>query len=141
MDPILWDSSIETGHLIVDTQHQAIFKAFNRLLTAMNRGKGVNEIHMTLLFLKDYTQRHFTMEEGLMEQNQYPGTDTHRLLHREFIEKLEVLMDRSERGASVTVAVMQFVKDWLLNHIQIEDKRLAQYLAKKEVRDPSECDP
>jgi len=134
MDPIAWDASLETGHLVVDTQHQAIFKAFNRLLYAMNRGKGQYEIHMTLLFLNDYTQRHFNQEEGLMEQCHYPKLESHRALHAEFMERLANLMDRSERGASVTIAVMQFVKDWLLQHIQTEDKQLAQYLAGKEAR-------
>jgi len=129
METIAWDSSLETGNIVVDTQHQSIFRAYNRLLHAMNKGKGQQEIHMTLVFLVDYTKRHFRMEESLMHQGAYPDLAHHHGLHQEFIDKLNGLMDRSERGAVVTISVMQFMKTWLLEHIQIEDKKLAQFLA------------
>jgi len=132
MEPMLWDPNLETGHMVVDTQHQAIFKAFNKLLRAMNRGRGRDEVHITLVFLKDYTQRHFSMEEGLMAQSGYPDRERHGTLHREFIDKLDTISDRSDRGASVTIALMQFMKDWLLEHIQVEDKRLVDFLSEQE---------
>jgi len=134
MDPIIWDSSIQTGHRVVDLQHQAIFKAFNRLLKAMQQGKGRDEVHRTLVFLQDYTQRHFSMEEELMDQSDYPDMSQHCTLHHEFIEKVVRLTDRSERGATVTIAVMQFLKDWLVDHVKVEDMRLTRHLAQWEAR-------
>ena len=128
VEPITWESSLITGHPEVDRQHRALFVAFNHLLEAMERGKGSEEVHETLIFLKEYTINHFRMEEALMDEHKYPGSAGHKALHQDFADKLEDLLDRHERGASVTISVMQFLKNWLLEHIHKADKRLAKYI-------------
>ena len=128
MERIEWDANLETGHAIVDAQHRAIFKAFNELLDAMNRGKGRDEVHRTLLFLDDYVRKHFSMEESLMKEFRFPEEAAHRALHQEFANRVAELMDLHQRGAAVTVSVMQAMRSWLLEHIEKSDKRLAKFV-------------
>ena len=80
------------------------------------------------MFFEEARELLLSLEEGLMEQSEYPEMSGHLVLHQEFIERLTRLTDRNERGAAVTIAVMQFLKDWLLEHIQVEDKRLTRHL-------------
>jgi len=132
MDLIPWDASLETGNTVIDQQHRGLFGALNRLIQSMNRGKGRDEVHATLVFLRDYTQRHFSSEEAIMEQHVYADLLRHKALHAEFIAKLETIEHRYEQGAAVTISVMQFVRDWLTNHIKTEDQLMTQRLSKKD---------
>jgi len=126
VEPILWNSSLETGHPEIDRQHRALLRAYNDLLKAMIDGRGRDEIQKTLVFLKDYTVEHFTMEERLMEMCDYAEAPDHKALHQEFVGKVTQFLGRFDRGAIVTISVMEFMRIWLLGHIQGIDKQLAE---------------
>ena len=126
---ITWDARLETRHPKIDEQHQALVKAFNDLHAAMKQGKGREEVGGTLKFLKDYTVTHFRMEEDLMAQAGYPHRERHRERHADFVRKAEDLVEQFEAGRSmITLPVMNFIEGWLVEHIQGEDFRLAEYL-------------
>lgn len=130
MDLVKWDASLETGNSVVDQQHRGLFNALNQLIQAMNRGKGRDEVHKTLVFMRDYTKRHFASEESIMESHGYPELAEHREMHAAFVKKLQQIEDRYERGASVTISVMQFIRDWLIQHIQEQDQRMTQVVGR-----------
>jgi hemerythrin len=126
---ITWDERIETRHGEIDAQHKALIQAFNDLHDAMKQGRGKEEVGRTLNFLADYTQTHFRMEESLMTHSGYPRAAKHRELHAEFEGKALALVNDFEKGRTlITLPVMDFIEDWLVNHIQGEDVLLAQFL-------------
>jgi hemerythrin-like metal-binding protein len=132
MGLITWDKALETGHPKVDEQHKALIEAFNNLHQAMKSGKGKETIGKTLDFLKDYTVQHFQMEEGLMDANRYPGAPKHKELHRDLVAKVADLVERFHSGQPVlTMAVMNFLEGWLMEHIQGEDVLLAKFIKDK----------
>jgi len=132
MPIITWDARLETKHPKIDEQHKALIQAFNELHAAMKQGKGKDEVGRTLLFLKDYTVTHFKMEEDLMAKSAYPKAQRHQELHREFVKQAEALVDQFNKGtALITLPVMNFIEGWLIEHIQGEDFRLAEFLRGK----------
>jgi hemerythrin-like metal-binding protein len=132
---ITWKPELATGHETIDEQHQSLIDAFNRLHTAMKQGKGKDELGSILVFLKDYTVSHFKMEEGLMDRSAYPGATMHKAIHRELVNQVADLVERFQKGTGVlTLQVMDFLEKWLTDHIQGEDKMLAEHLRKRAVK-------
>jgi hemerythrin-like metal-binding protein len=129
---IVWDSRLETGHGKIDEQHQSLVEIFNRLHGAMKQGKGKQEVEGILVFLKDYTVTHFAMEEQLMVTHNYSGAEKHKQIHADLVRQVADLVDQFQRGtATLTLPVMNFLEDWLVQHIQGEDYRFALELKSK----------
>jgi len=131
MGLITWDTRLATGHARIDEQHKALIEAFNSLHTAMKAGKGKEEVGRILVFLGNYTATHFRMEEDLMAANNYPGMAKHKAIHGDLLVQVTDLIDKFQKGAALTLPVMNFLEDWLVVHIQGEDFRLAAHLQKR----------
>jgi len=131
---IVWQKQLETGHGKIDEQHKSLVEIFNRLHGAMKQGRGKAELEGILVFLKDYTVSHFAMEEELMARHQYSGMAQHRQIHADLVRQVADLLDRFQNGTGfLTLEVMSFLEDWLVNHIQGEDFRFALELKAKGV--------
>ena len=124
-----WNASLATSHPKIDEQHQALIQACNRLREAVEQGWGSQETHKTLIFLSTYTMQHFQMEEGLMDEAHYPDAPRHKQLHHDLVVKLSGLLkqDLSGAGGRATI-ILDFLEGWLVEHIQGEDFRLAEFL-------------
>ena len=123
---IVWDKRLETGHSKIDEQHKSLVEIFNRLHGAMKQGKGREELEGILVFLKDYTVSHFGMEEQLMLQHGYSGAARHKEIHADLVRPVAELVTKFQAGTTtLTLPVMNFLEDWLVQHIQGEDYRMA----------------
>ena len=124
-----WSSALETSHPQIDEQHKSILAAYNQLHSAMEKGRGPGEVRRTLMFLTSYTIQHFKMEAELMDQERFPDAERHKKLHHGLVVQLSELMkDFDEGTGAVPTATMEFLSAWLVEHIQGEDCRLAEYL-------------
>jgi len=64
---IIWNEQrMATGIQEVDEQHIDLIRHFNEFHEAMAHGKGQATAIRLLVFLADYTETHFTCEEGWM---------------------------------------------------------------------------
>ena len=134
MGDVEWNLALETGNAQIDGQHQALVAAFNRFSQAVAAGRGHTEVRETLLFLTGYTMQHFRMEEGLMEQAGFPDTERHRKLHYDLVVQLAGLMKALEqRSPQLAPLTLEFLRGWLVEHIQGEDLRLAEFLRARAV--------
>jgi len=132
---IVWDKRLETGHGKIDEQHQSLVEIFNRLHGAMKQGKGKAEVEGILVFLKDYTVTHFATEEELMAKHGYTGTAKHKEIHADLVRQVADLVARFQAGsATLTLPVMNFLEDWLVQHIQGEDYQMALELKSKGIQ-------
>lgn len=129
---ITFDKSLETGNTLIDTQHQELIARVNKLVESLETGKEKNVAVQTLDFLLDYTEYHFAAEEKLQEEAGYPEYAAHKLLHEGFVKAVEELREmlEEEEGPTDTfvAAVNKNVVEWLKNHIQISDKKVADFV-------------
>lgn len=126
-----FDKSLETGNAAIDAQHKELINAVNNLLEACAKGKGRSEIETTVKFLADYTIKHFSDEEKLQKQHNYPGYEAHKKLHDAFKAEVSAIIDDySKDGATVglTFKINTKVAAWLINHIKGEDKKVAAFI-------------
>ena len=124
-----WSSALQVGHAEIDRQHQKLIEIANRLNTAMQAGQGRSISGVILHELVDYTVTHFAFEESLMQTHGYSDREKHLEEHRKLIQSVTDFKQQFDSGqASVSIELMGFIRDWLVNHILKVDKALAREL-------------
>lgn len=126
----VWSQDLETGNAQIDAEHRQLIQATNRLLEACAAGKGQQELHATVDFLRQYTLTHFLHEEALQLDYNYPDYPNHKHLHEVFLESVEELathLYEDGPSAELVTEINRRLAGWLLNHIKTEDIKVAQY--------------
>lgn len=132
---LTWSSKYSVGVQAMDKQHTVLFDMVNELHGAMMQGKAQNVTGPLLHKLADYTHKHFAEEEAVMASKKYPELTQHIALHRELTKKVEEFITRFERGENtLSLHLLNFLRDWLTNHIQKVDHNYGPYLNEQGVR-------
>jgi hemerythrin-like metal-binding protein len=126
---LTWNSRYSVGVEAMDNQHTVLFGLLNDLHAAMMRGQARILTGPLLLRLVEYTHTHFSAEEQMMAAARYPGLAIHRLKHRELIKQVEEYAARFENGEiTLNLDLMNFLRDWLSNHIQVVDHEYGPWI-------------
>ena len=124
-----WSDTYSVGAPGIDAQHKKLFDLINSLHEAMSQGKGKEALGKILDGLMDYTRVHFSDEEKMLEKVNYPDLAIQRTQHAAFVKKISDLQTDYKNGkVTMTLPMMEFLKDWLLNHILKVDKKYESYL-------------
>jgi hemerythrin len=127
-----WKSSYSVNVERCDDDHKKLFALICDLRTAMHSGKGAQIIEAIVWELEEYSIYHFSAEEALLEQTNYPGLEAHRLEHRKFIDTLAKFRRDGLEGKSLEV--LNFMNRWLVNHIKRTDRQYSAHLNAHGVR-------
>jgi hemerythrin len=131
---ITWNESYSVKVKQFDDQHKKLIDMVNELHDAMKVGKGKDLLEKILAGLIQYTVTHFANEERLMKQHNYPGYEQHKKEHNLLtLQVNDVQKKFHEGGAVLSQSVLQFLKEWLQNHIKGTDKNYAPFLNGKGV--------
>lgn len=129
-----WKDEFSIGLQEIDEQHQALFELINRLWTAIVKQASTEEILKIVMDLERYTLSHFTAEETFMRVSEYPGFPQHKKEHEEFVARIAKERQSVTGGKTISLDLIQFLKDWLINHILVSDKDYAGFHARKNER-------
>ena len=125
---------LETGNQLIDSEHRQLIDAINNLLSACATGQGRTELANTTKFLRDYTAKHFSDEEKLQLQSQYPDYANHKRYH-EYLKKVVAGICQKLEKDGPTVALVGEVNStiagWLITHIKKEDVKVANHIKSK----------
>lgn len=123
-----WSDKYSVGVFMYDTQHKRLVELINELHDAMRASKARDVLGDILKGLLDYTKMHFVDEERQMATFNYPGLTAHRIEHEKLVAKVVELKAKFDGGDNtITIEVMNFLKDWLINHILVTDKKYGAY--------------
>lgn len=130
MGKIEWGPEYEVGVREIDSQHRTLLGIYNDLSEALDVSSGVSEaVASALDRLLHYTDFHFKTEERLMVEHGYPMSSAHTAEHYVLIERSKLLKHRMQSGdTEIAMETLDFLKRWLVNHIQKVDRDLATYL-------------
>lgn len=130
-----WKDDYSVGIDSIDQQHKKLLNLINQLQTAVDYSTGEQFEREALDELVDYTKTHFTYEEGLMRDNDYPDFEPHKLQHEKMFEKVREVLAEYEQDQDTAMAnAADYLKDWLINHINGTDKEYSSYLIGKGVK-------
>ena len=133
--PLLnWNESYSVKIAQIDSQHKKLVDIINDLHNSMKAGKSKEVLGKILNQLIDYTANHFKTEEDLFSKYGYPESTTHKRQHGDFVGQVTKYKSDYENGKSVlSIDIMVFLKDWLLEHIAGTDKKYSSFLNSKGV--------
>ncbi|MGA2649831.1 MAG: bacteriohemerythrin [Terracidiphilus sp.] len=126
---LTWNSKFSVGIQSIDDQHMVLFESLNDLHAAMMKGNAQAATKTLLRNLVAYTRDHFKSEEAMMSATHYPGLAGHRTKHNDLTKQVEDFAARYERGeSSLNIQLLNFLRDWLTKHIQVEDHAYSPWI-------------
>lgn len=123
-----WSDEYCTGIELVDDQHKNLVAMVVDLHTAIHERHGSEAARKVLNRLADYTSQHFSEEEQLMEDSDFPGLEDHKVLHKLLLDHVVDLQKKLDAGeAKISFELLHFLRVWLIRHINESDKRFGEY--------------
>ena len=131
-DSVTWDNSYSVGFNPIDEQHKVLVSMTNELFQACEQGVIAADMAFLQIIQKalDYAETHFTDEEEYLSEANYPYLDEQKEQHENFVEEVQKSIEEFEAGNIEPIYLARFLKNWLLNHIAVFDKKYAPYLTK-----------
>ena len=121
---IEWSSSLSLDLPEIDAQHQVLVQLINDLHSAMLDRAPREVLGEVIDRLIEYTGNHFGTEEHYFIQAGYLQAVAHKQTHWEFVEKVQGFKrDFEARKVMLSMEVMAFLKDWLIEHIMGTDRK------------------
>lgn len=134
MDFIKWKEAYSLGIEQIDDQHKQLVEVLNKLYNAMSKGQTKEIIGQVIDDLRRYTISHFSYEENLMRKHGYPELNSHIKIHKAFVDKIDEFKTRLlVKDMTLTLDIVGFLKDWLVNHIMGTDKKYSPFLTERGV--------
>ena len=132
---IIWSENLSVKIELFDLQHRKLIELINSFYNNVRKGAGKENFLMFTKSLKDYTIYHFSAEEKIMQEHDFPGLDSHKIEHSIFIEQVIFYEEMFKSGkALIILDVINFVKDWVINHVMGTDKKYSDFLVAKGVQ-------
>jgi hemerythrin-like metal-binding protein len=125
-----WDEKLETGIKEIDIQHRYLVLLLNNAYRATESVPSVATITQILKDLLDYSNFHFETEETFMLEHHYSELEEHAKEHVKFRERITSLVNEwvNLGETHVLLAVIEFVRTWVQEHVSTVDAKL-KYLA------------
>ena len=134
MPLMTWTDRYSVNIKQVDSQHMKLVELLNGFHEAMKLGKSKEVMGNLLHGLLDYTVYHFSTEEDLFKTHGYPGLLPHKKEHDALTTQALDLSERYSRGEPVLGAeTMNFLKNWLNDHMLGTDQKYVSFLNGKGV--------
>ena len=127
MEYIKWTQDLSLDHSLIDEQHQKLFSIVNLLIKNID----VNQefIKKILLDLKAYSEQHFSEEEAILKERNYPGLEDHKFEHRFFIRRISSFCKEVvDENQELSEKMLEFLTDWIKHHTLEEDQDYKKYL-------------
>lgn len=129
---INWDDSYSVGVVLIDNQHKRLIQIINELHDAMGAGKGKEILGKVLFELVQYVNTHFKTEEEYMVKYNYNEYESHRYEHEKLTDEVKRFHEDFKDGKAVlTIEIMNFLRNWLMDHILVKDKKFGKFLNEK----------
>jgi hemerythrin len=126
-----WQEHYAVGVAVIDGQHREMLELVNRLLQGLRDGREREDLVETLRELVRATEHNVATEERLMQEHGLSPlhhADAHtRLL--EAIRRFDLRLDPQGLARSAS-----WLREWLLGHIDEDDRPFAEQLRARGVR-------
>ena len=126
---INWQPSFSVNVKEIDQQHQLLVNMINDLYDAMNSGKEKEELQKLINRLNVYAAMHFAKEEHYFDLFAYPEGELHKKEHNDFEDEVSKFESDFIKGSqSLSMEIMNFLSNWLVEHIKGSDKKFGPFL-------------
>ncbi|HEB68004.1 MAG TPA: bacteriohemerythrin [Desulfobulbus sp.] len=117
----IWKPEYSVGHQEIDAQHKYLFELWLMLDSIKDQEDNHLSLEQALLSLFDYVEVHFANEEQYLQP--HPEFKQHQQIHADFIAQCTTFMEQFGRDALDTHTVVDYLRNWLIEHIVETDIR------------------
>lgn len=124
---IKWDISYSVNVKEIDEQHQQFIQILNKLYESVSHGTEQKELKVILDELVNYTDLHFKTEEKYFDKFNYENSSEHKIEHARLRKQVADFYKKFAEGkAEISVGLLDFLEDWLVEHLDIQDKKYVE---------------
>lgn len=126
----MWNESYRLGVDLIDQQHIELFEMTTNLLKKIenaNTSEQKKECESAIIFLKEYSIKHFVDEEEYQKSIRYVGFTEHRKMHQEFTASVlehEKKMALSDFDIRYIKEFIGMLVAWLVYHVADADQKI-----------------
>lgn len=132
---VVWsDEKYCVGVPMLDEQHKQLLSIANDLYE-LQRKKNYRKKALEILdSLYTYTEYHFTCEEGLLMEYNFPDLQKHIEHHTSFTKEVRENIELVQNQLDYPIEkLMSFLKEWILNHLLKEDMKYCSFFKEKNI--------
>jgi diguanylate cyclase (GGDEF)-like protein/hemerythrin-like metal-binding protein len=120
---VVWEDAYGSGHPLIDTQHQGLFRMASLLMAGLTEGQPQEEIALRLQKLIAHSAQHFMDEESLLRAARYTDLPQHMVIHADLLNRARELHQQVISGhLDFGVLVSFLAKDLVMGHLLTEDR-------------------
>lgn len=131
-----FSENLVTGNEMIDSHHKELINRINKLLDSCDQANEKTAAIKMMDYLAEYTDFHFSAEEALQKEIEYPGFEKHKVQHETFkntVKELEEMLAEEEGPSAAFVEkVHEHVIKWFYTHIEGFDRSVAEYKCMKD---------
>jgi len=134
---ISWNDDFVTGVKEIDEQHMILVNTLNEASSKLTSDNSQSVLLDFTQELLAYALYHFETEEELMQQYDYQIADQmsmqqHLKEHRSFSQQVIAVREQIHAGKNTEIPeLLDFLYQWIVNHILKTDKALAKQILAK----------
>ncbi len=128
---------MSVGNHTIDMDHRLLICKINMIELALQApGEEMTYLKTALEQLEEYTKVHFAREEKMQIAMSYPNYDNHKFQHQQLVNRLKEVTEKilgnddPSQLAEQAPGVAKLLREWLMDHVLIEDMKLKPLLAK-----------
>ena len=123
-----WKENFSVKISRFDEAHKKLIELMNEIYAIIKMRKDNATIVSVVEELSEYSKTHFNDEVEQMIKFQYPYLKEHKEEHNQFIKELDNMKEMIQRQSNLlNVQLLNFIKDWLINHIMKSDMKYGQF--------------
>lgn len=129
MDFINWNDMYFVGVQPIDNQHKKLVEIINRIAKSMKSSNNKGSLERLVYELVSFIETHFKFEEEFMTRYNYNDYERHRYEHEKLNDEIKRFYDDFKNGLPVlNQEIMYFLRNWLMDHILVNDKKFGKFL-------------
>lgn len=126
-----WKEEYSLGLSSIDEQHKKLFEIANTAYDLLKDKLIIDKYDRIIEIigeLQEYTVYHFKTEEEYMQSIGYKKFLSQKAAHNDFLEKMQNIdLDKIDNNQNkYLLEILDFIGDWLVNHIIKQDKLITQ---------------
>jgi hemerythrin len=129
-DFIRWTKRLSVGIDEIDAQHRRFIGMINKTYGLASAEKLRPLLKGSISELLEYADLHFATEERYFAKYDYPFAREHIMQHNLQRGRAVKLAKMVDDGEDVAIEFMDYLKDWLEDHLKRQDMKYAKYFAK-----------
>ena len=127
MSRFIWKEEYSLGIEIIDSQHKELVALLEKTYDNFLNKSPKDELVRLVNELDQFATIHLGTEEKYFDLFNYEGKDLHIKIHNDMRSQIATFNKRVEaEGAKVAMEIIDFLENWLIEHIENIDKKYVQ---------------